>query len=230
MLVHFTSSYENIESILKDKGLLIKYCGEEFSNKNKRISSNAAHPMVSFSKFREDELLGRTISYGQYGIAFKSDWAIRSQVNPVIYMNNDSFASSGLEDLIEARRNTLNKLPSKLRLAIIKIKCFTKNAVGFNSWANKKDYKFYEENEWRFVPSKKQIGGNLISVNYSAYKKNKDKYNSRIARYKLPFEFDDIKWIYTSEDTIELLKESLPELAGKIKISTWQTSTFERSE
>lgn len=56
MIIHFTKDIKSLLSILKDKGLRLKYCDEEFSNNKGKISSHAAHPMVSFSEYDENAL------------------------------------------------------------------------------------------------------------------------------------------------------------------------------
>lgn len=75
MLIHFTSDYGKISSILKSQHLLLKYCKETFSNARGIIASSAAHPMVSFSNYNEDELINTPITYGHFGIQFKWEWA-----------------------------------------------------------------------------------------------------------------------------------------------------------
>ena len=221
MIIHFTKDITTLLSILKERGLRLKYCDEEFSNRIGIISSHAAHPMVSFSDYDEKELEDKIITYGNCGIAFNEEWVSRSRIHPVTYLDNRSFTASGLETLLVARRKNSFKLPSELRLAIIKIKCFTKNRIGHNSHFKDRNFKFYEECEWRFVPTKKQIGGNYISINSSTYKKDKErenKYNTRIKNYPLKFEFSDIKYIYTDIKNIDRLISLHPQLREKIKI------------
>lgn len=94
--------------------------------------------MVSFSNYMLKSLPNKKITYGEYGIAFKKSWVERNSINPVIYMNNNSYVSSALETLLQARRDAENKFSPDVRLAIIKIKCFTKNSIGYNSHAKKK--------------------------------------------------------------------------------------------
>ncbi|EJH8474816.1 hypothetical protein NF459_004648, partial [Escherichia coli] len=168
MLIHFTSDYGKISSILRSQYLLLKYCRETFSNTKGIIASSAAHPMVSFSNYDEDELIKTPITYGHFGIQFKWEWVKENNISPVIYMQNNSPAAEGLEALLNERKK--NKLLSpKIRLAIMKLKCFTKNAVGNNSKMKDTDFDFTREKEWRFVPTLKQIDGNRISENRSTY-------------------------------------------------------------
>lgn len=237
MIIHFTKDIESLISILKEKGLRLKYCEEEFSNVRGKISSHAAHPMVSFSEYDENILKGKDITYGNCGIAFNDKWVSKKEIHPVNYLNNKSFAASGLETLLTARRKNTSKLPSELRLAIMKIKCFTKNRIGHNSHFKNKNkgenFRFYEENEWRFVPTKKQIGGGYISIQASTHKREKEKekedknyehkYNRKIKNYPLKFELSDIKYIYADSKSINFLIKLYPELKEKIKPSCWKS-------
>ena len=120
-----------------------------------------------------------------------------------------------------------------MRLAIIKIKCFTKNRIGNNSHFKDENFKFHEECEWRFVPTRKQIGGNYISINASTHKEEKEKekkdnkyehkFNKRIKNHTLKFELNDIKFIYVDSENIEQLKHIHPQLTQKIKPSNWKS-------
>ena len=233
MIIHFTKDIKSLLSILKDKGLRLKYCEEEFSNNRGKISSHAAHPMVSFSEYDENDLEGKTITYGNCGIAFSDKWVSKKTIHPVSYLDNRSFSASGLETLLNARRKDPSKLSSELRLAIIKIKCFTKNRIGHNSHFKDKNFKFYEEHEWRFVPTKKQIGGNYISIHASTHKREKEKeeedikyehkYNKRIKKYPHTIELSDIEYIYADDKNIDLLIKLYPQLKQKIKPSNWKS-------
>lgn len=220
MLIHFTSDYGKISSILRSQYLLLKYCRETFSNTKSIIASSAAHPMVSFSNYDEDELIKTPITYGHFGIQFKWEWVKENNISPVIYMQNNSPAAEGLEALLNERKK--NKLLSpKMRLAIMKLKCFTKNAVGNNSKVKDTDFDFTREKEWRFVPTLKQIDGNRISENRSTYDKCYDKYNTKIRSYPLKFKMADIDCIYIEKDYLSRFSCDFPQLREKVKTSNW---------
>lgn len=178
--------------------------------------------MVSFSNYNLKYLAKKKITYGKFGIAFKEDWVKRNSINPVIYMNNMSFASSGLDTLLKARRSTVEMLPAKVRLAIIKLKYFTKNTKGYNSYTGTDDFNFKSENEWRFVPNKKQIGRNRISLSASAFEEDKNKYNEMIKGYPLRFNKEDIKYIYVDQEYIKKFESSFRYLGDKIQVTPWE--------
>jgi hypothetical protein len=167
------------------------------------------------------ELPIRKISYGQYGVGFSKDWARKKQLSPVIYLTNDSLAALGLGKLLRARK-VRDTIPKELRLPIMQIKCFTKNEKGYNSALKDKEFEFKMENEWRYVPSKKLIGNNLISMDKSKYKKNRKKFNDKLLNYSLKFYISEIATVYVrDEQETEILVNDLRIPMDMIRVSPW---------
>jgi len=226
LIIHITSNFNNIKSILKSESLRLSYSEEDFIAGNKRVSS-AAHPMVCFSEFDIKNIEKSEVTYGQYGIGFSLDWARKKKISPVIYINPNSMAANGLGTLLRARRNKIeNVLANDLKHAIIKLKCFTKNEKGYNSHLKKSDFNFKNENEWRFVPEKKDIGNGLISQDKSKYRKSlesKKKYNDKLLPYPMRFSMKSIKRIYVKHEyEMKELSDKFPNLMYKIEISKWK--------
>lgn len=223
LLIHFTSKYKYIKSIIESNSLRLSYCEEDFYMGKRKVSSSA-HPMICFSEVEIKHLSYKNISYGRYGIGFTIDWARQNKINPVIYINQNSIAANGLASLLKARRNRQDsKLPDKLRLPIMQLKCFTKNEQGYNSHLQVENFNFKNESEWRFVPNKKDIGNGLISQNKSKYKANKDFYNNKLLPYPFKFNVEDIEVVYIEHETeLNELKILYPLIESKIKISNWR--------
>lgn len=223
IIIHATGTLEVLKSILYSKSLKLSYSKENFCIGNKKISS-AAHPMVCFCECNKNDLTNRIITYGRYAVAFSTDWAIRKRVSPVLYVNENSLAAKGLEKLLRARQNKeTSKLPDKLRLPIMEIKCFTKNVRGYNSYLHKGNFDFKSENEWRYVPRKSDIGGNLISQNQKTYIKKQDFYNKKLEQYPLKFNHSDIENVFVSnKNEVGLIGEEFSIDIEKIQVSTWK--------
>ena len=225
LIVHFTSEFDALKSIIESSTLKICYSKEIFYVGESRVSSSA-HPMVCFSEYSLNDLGNRTITYGKYGVAFTKKWAESKKMSPVIYIESSSQAAKGLGELLRARQNKLSsKLPDHLRLPIMQLKCFTKNAKGYNSGLDKSNFDFKTENEWRFVPTKKQIGGKLISQNLSKYLDNPQFYNKKLEYYPLKFNFTDIVTVFVENhsEKLELIKKT--NLSDKqIKLANWKTN------
>ncbi|MEW5058383.1 MAG: abortive infection system antitoxin AbiGi family protein [Cycloclasticus sp.] len=222
MLLHFTKGLSNVESILKSNSLRLSYCSEYFGEKEQVVSS-AAHPMVCFSEYRGDELESKVITYGSYAIAFTKNWARRSGLSPVLYVEKNSQAAIGISNLLRARQKRgKDAIPENLRLPIMQVKCFTKHETGYNSYSHDDDFCFKSENEWRYVPTKKQIAGNYISLNKSTFIKSKEKYNNRLLPYPLKFNESAITAIYvrTEEEKLKICKE-YSHLSQRVKLANW---------
>ena len=114
----------------------------------------------------------------------------------------------------------------------MQIKCFTKHVKGYNSHIDEDNFDFKYENEWRYVPEKKDIGNYYISIDNSRYKqvlekakKNliKDKYNKRLESFPLKFNENDIEFVFVEEESeIRILEQSFPFLNGKVRKYTWK--------
>ncbi len=221
MIIHFTNQFNKLISIISSKSFLLRYCGEYFGDKQGKVVSRAAHPMVSFSDYDHEELQNKEITYGGYGIALNKTWAVENGLTPVNYIEKNSPVALGLIALLRARQ--LDTLPNNLRLPVIQLKCFTKHVYGYNSHFKRDDFYFKYENEWRFVPTIQQIGGGRISVDYSKYKRKEEFYNDKIASYSLKFIYENIRYIYV-QNTSE--RDELVGVYGfplsKVRIAAWK--------
>lgn len=222
MVLHFTKKLDVIESILESGSFKLGYCTEYFGYKNK-IISKAAHPMVCFSEYTESELHKQNITYGGYAVGLSKKWASSKGLNPVLYIDKNSQAAIGLASLLKARqKHGKDNIPSNLRLPIMQIKCFTKHETGYNSYLKRDKFCFKCENEWRYVPTKSQIGGEYISLNESTFLRNKAKYNDRLKNFPLKFQDTDIQAIYVkTKKELASLKSLFPNLDSKIKLKIW---------
>ena len=224
LIIHATDTLIVLKGILNSLALRLSYSKEDFCIGTKKVSS-AVHPMVCFCEYNINELNSKTITYGRYGIAFSTNWALNKRISPVLYIDGNSLAAKGLAALLKARQNKEDpRLPKNLRLPIMEIKCFTKNVRGYNSYFQKNDFDFKSENEWRYVPRKSDIGGNLISQNKSTYLKKPDLHNKKLLPYPLKFKASDIEVIFVSkkDEAAQISKEFSIDLS-KIKVSNWKT-------
>ena len=196
LIIHFTSTFKNLKNILSTSSLRLSYCKEDFLVGKRRVSS-AAHPMVCFSEQNIIDLQKKRFTYGCYGLGFSKSWARKRKVSPVMYIPDNSQAAKGLGTLLVARRNNENnRLPKELKLAIMQLKCFTKNETGNNRHLKINNFDFKNENEWRFVPEKKDIGGGLISQKKSVFRRRPDYYNAKLLDFPFNFKHSDLEAIF----------------------------------
>ncbi|CNG73368.1 TPA: hypothetical protein P0N76_001501 [Yersinia enterocolitica] len=228
MITHFTNEFEKLLSIISSGSFTLRYCGEYFGDKNDKVVSNAAHPMVSFSGYNASELPTKNITYGAYGISLHKNWARRNGITPVNYIEKNSPVAMGLIALLRSRQS--KKLPSHLRLPVIQLKCFTKHVYGYNSYFNLKDFDFEYEKEWRYVPTTEQIKKNLISINFSAYERRKEFYNAKIKKFPLKFSPDDVRCIYIqTENEKNKIISTFNFTKDQVIISPWKQSEISRA-
>lgn len=194
-IIHYTNSLDNLIGILQE-GFRIKYCSERLNLGKSRYSS-AAHPMISFCDIPLSASIQHFEAYGKYGIGLSKKWAFEIGINPVLYIDENSLFAENLYELIKERRNEKTNLTLKQKKEILHIKSYAKNYSGSFTRKNKiyKNYKFYDEREWRIVHDNNILGAALFSISSKAYKSNKEKYNSRISNIRLEFDAKDISYI-----------------------------------
>lgn len=73
-------------------------------------------------------LFGAGIAYND-GVQMKQSWVQRNKITPVLYVDESSQVALSLGKLLRARQGRESfELPNDLRLSVIQLKCFTKNA------------------------------------------------------------------------------------------------------
>ncbi len=199
-IIHYTNSIEVLKKILEE-GFMIKYCAEILYLGEG--SSEAAHPMISFCDIPLSDSSQHFSAYGKYGIGLSKDWAILNGVNPVLYIDKNSLFAKSLLELITERRKNDSNLTQKQKNEILQIKAYAKNYSGILKRldVNSKDYKFYDEREWRLIPEKEKMNDVSFSIGLTEYKKNKDKHNEKIKDCRFIFNVKDISYIIVEYTT-----------------------------
>jgi hypothetical protein len=194
-IIHYTDTINKLESILKE-GFAIKYCSEKLFIEED-VSSLAAHPMVSFCDVPLSQAYRHFDTYGKYGIGLSKTWANSKGINPVLYLDKDSSISRTIGQLIIERRKSKTNLTSKQKSDILRIKCFAKNYSGplKRESIHIRNYRFYDEREWRLVPDDSELQGASFSISLSNYEDDKDKYNKTISSLRFEFEAEDISYV-----------------------------------
>ena len=208
-IIHYTNSFDKITSILQE-GFCITYCAEVLklgSGSGSKEQSKAAHPMVSFCDIPLSDSKQHFEVYGKYGIGLSKKWAVSNGVNPVIYIDKNSLIAKSILTLIQERRNKDTNLTRDQRNEILRIKSYAKNYSGLlkRKETNNPNYKFYDEREWRLVPTKNMLKGAKFSISLKTFKKNKDKYNNKLSNSRVTFEAKDISYIIV-KNTSEIHK------------------------
>jgi len=203
-IIHYTGSFKVLASILKE-GFRLKYCLEILHIGN--TNSEAVHPMISFCDIPLSDSTQHFAAYGKYGIGLSKEWAIRNGVNPVIYIDRNSLFASCIEELIIERRKKDTNLSPKQKKEILKIKSYAKNYSGplKRKSIDTQNYRFYDEREWRLVPSDDVLHGASFSISSGLYKEKKALYDEKISGIRITFSANDISYIIV-KDTNQIPK------------------------
>ncbi|MDO9304699.1 MAG: abortive infection system antitoxin AbiGi family protein [Sulfuricurvum sp.] len=201
-IIHFTGTKENLKGILQDN-FRLKYCLEEVVLGGKNTTYIA--PMVSFCDIPLSEIKNHIENYGSYGIGLSKEWAIRQRLNPVIYIEKNSFFS---ESLLELFRSTYDaQIHENKATHALRVFSYIKNYQNDLCRKGKKtipSYRFSDEREWRYTPHyeyDKLEEGSLVPTK-SQYQNDEDKafYNNKIKDLRLTFEPNDIKYIIIKDE------------------------------
>lgn len=241
-LFHFTGSIENLNGILEN-GFYPHYSLEKFLLSLKREPSELAIPMVSFCDIPLSEVKDHVSIYGYHGIGMSKEWAENNGLNPVLYLHKGSHLSMGIEDMIieaASMQRIENKEEEEKRSMVLKsilnmcryIKQFEGDFI--RNGKEQKDYKFYNEREWRYVPDLEKYYVLTEDV-FQDLKKRKEE-NEKLKEAKLKFEPEDIKYIIIKNDKeISGMVEALKDIKLKrypliIEILTTRIITYKQIE
>lgn len=222
-IIHFTKTFSNLKGILQEKSFRLYYCREDFYF-GAKLASAAVHPMVCFSDQNLKNISDKKITYGQYGIGMRKKWVNTKKLHPVLYLDKNSHVANALTTLLKARRKGAEvDLAPLIRHSIITLKCFIKNARGYNSYFNVRNFNFKAEKEWRFVPTKSEIKDNLISRDKKKYNVDPDFYNNKLKPFPLCFSIIDVEILFvkTEREAAELCRMFGID-RDKVKISRWK--------
>ncbi len=193
-IIHYTSTFRTLKAILKE-GFRLNYCIERLDLG--KTSSQAAHPMISFCDIPLSNSTQHFDAYGRYGLGLSKAWAVSNGVNPVIYIDRNSLFAACIAKLILERRKASSNLTKEQKEDILRIKSYAKNYSGPLARRSIKnnDYRFYDEREWRLVPSDELLQGSLFSINADYYEKNKISYDAPLSRIRIKFAPKDVSYI-----------------------------------
>ena len=215
-LFHFTNSLNDIKKIFKT-GFQPSYCME---------SNNMAYPMISFCDIPLSQAKNHFEQYGKYVIGLKKEWGVKSKLNPVFYLSENSYIESQIYNAI----TLCNKLSDDDDITPIQSKIFELKSLPGDILRFSKpyegalvrkgetfdDYKFYNEREWRFVPEMEFDGIKpaLYVKEYEKFKKKNPK-KPHITNISLKFKPEDIQYIIVeNESDITKILKFLSEIDG----------------
>jgi len=178
------------------------------------------------------------MDYGDYAIGMNKNWVEHNGLNPVNYINFNSTLESTLTKPISTSEEELYVQNRKVLNSILEVYRYHKPYEGVNEKLNKDNYRFYDEREWRYIPSIKSDNGfreYLTLDEYEEYKKSHIN-KPHLTNIKLKIKSSDIDYIIVkSENDIFPLIEFLENQQNlgspkEIKLLTTRIITKEQIE
>jgi hypothetical protein len=213
---------DKLKSILKN-GFFPRYSLENVS----AISSSTdriAFPFVSFCDIPIGRLIQHTEFYGCCGIGMdKANWGMGKKLNPIIYINSDTSLSESFKTVFKGA-TTLNQSndESEYIESMRKIAAYAKPLRGDAETIHcEKQFKeFYQENEWRYVPSNKDIQPYIKEREYEADKERLNKIAGEKACLK--FGPNNIRYIFVetdfnADDLVDFIEDNISDILSDTK-------------
>lgn len=203
-LFHFTSKIDNIKDILQN-GFWPKYCRE--SNWKKDYIDFAV-PMVCFCDIPLSLILEHITFYGGFGIGVSKKWILEQKtITPVQYVSSGSHEYSAiLKILTKLKNSTINEAEiHKLLLA--------KKVNGYINKDNNKRYKkFYDEREWRHIPTKLNKNDLIIPIKNNVFFQ-RESYSQKTKDNSLIIPADNIQYLIIPNENY---RDKLIQIINKI--------------
>src|SRR6266403_3399092 len=156
-LFHFTKTKEDLLNILENE-FCPQYSAEDIPTLDTEGSKPHYYmPMVCFSDIPLSRIEEHADFYGDYAIGLSKEWGRKNHLNPVLYLNADSFLSKAFRESTEIiLKSPPTPANEDLIRKLINVSSYTKRYEG-KPWRKGKrlDDKriFYNEKEWRYTPS-----------------------------------------------------------------------------
>ena len=224
-LFHFTKDPGVLLRIL-NTGLIPNYCREDLSYFDRTV--NVGVPMISFCDIPLTRTSMFKARYGDYAIGLSKEWALRKQINPILYVNDERILlslgflrayKSSLDGEVKSRGGGETSIsinlsdPESLKGITAFINRNNANDAVYSLMGYMKRYiskgpdgsdqSNYIENEWRYV-----VTGEGIDWKWSLdeYKKcrgkgDKPEPSEALKAQKLTFNVEDITHIIVKTES-----------------------------
>jgi hypothetical protein len=204
-LFHFTEK-GLLKEILKND-FHPKYSLEDLSNATPPLSiyKKTYIPMVCFCDLIFSQIKNHIVFYGDYGIGLrKSGWGIETGISPIYYVPESSISAGHIQSIaIEVGKKLKNRTErTAIRKQLQNFYKYVKPYEGetYNRITKEKENRiFYDEREWRYVPSTFPVISKLRTKSTEIFDKNERMSKTE----KLRFTAKDVKYIIVkNEDDI----------------------------
>lgn len=220
-----------LKSILKD-GFWPRYCLEDVQWQNYPDTEFVSFPMVCFCDIPISRISEHVKFYGSFGLGLTKEWAIDNDLNPVFYFAKSNKLHNAFQNIINLLQ-PLDKTEKALRATDVRHFLAHSKPIKGRMQVDGKyiDKDFYQESEWRYVPSHEKAP-NLLRM--KDHKTSVEQFNTITKESCLvKFTPKDIKYIFVPTDQdipeiIDFINTKLVDFSVKdIKILTSRVTSLE---
>lgn len=202
-LFQFTRNPDTLVKILSSGGFWPRYC-IEFGWREK-LTYDFAVPQCCFCDIPLSAIQSHMGFYGEYGIGMTKDWGIEKGISPVMYVIPNSHLVKIINGIRKAAKGVADNT---------KFFAFLKRYRGVNyryvdgDWIARKNYLYYNEREWRYVPSELSAKEMIIRVDKKE-EFDTNKLSQHTKAYLCSFKAEDIRYmiVKNEEERISLVQE-----------------------
>lgn len=199
ILWHQTNE-QGFYEILKSKKLRYSYCLERIIPEFK--FKPIAFPMISVSDYPLSEIGNNQWAYGNYCIGFKQIWGVKAGFSPVTYCSLGSRSLQVLNILLDdSMKNDIQSRFGAVMYLFAHMKFVQAPLV--TKHKKFKNYRFYDEREWRVVPYITETDNSKLWPFYDEedYKEFKKENNgTSLLDIGVDFQYDDINYIIVEKE------------------------------
>lgn len=202
-LFQFTRNSDTLVKILSSAGFWPRYC-IEFGWREK-LAYDFAVPQCCFCDIPLSAIQNHMGFYGEYGIGMTKEWGIEKGISPVMYVIPDSHLVRIINGIRKAAKGVADNT---------KFFAFLKRYRGVNyrlvdgDWIMRKNYLYYDEREWRYVPSELSTKEMIIRVDKKEVF-DADTLSQNTKAYLCSFKAKDVRYmiVKNEEERISLVHE-----------------------
>lgn len=173
--------FKYLKDIIEKKAILPRYYEESVEYLEINGLDKIAFPMICFCDINLSKLEEHVYYYGKFGIGLSKEWGIKNGVQPIHYINKNSYIQKDISYLFSKSLN--NEFESLNGTEEYKNYMFghlllMKPILGQMRREGKYDKRnFTDEKEWRYIPRIKEEHGIELLIPVS-YIENEDAYNA----------------------------------------------------
>ena len=200
-LFHFTRSRATLESILMS-GFWPRYCLEDVAWLGISDRDYVAYPMVCFCDIPLSRTDEHVAFYGEFGIGMSKEWAVRNQLNPVLYLAGQNSLVRTIINLGEFPDELTGEQQGRVFELLRHLTAHIKPSEGTMVIGNDAVTKeFYQESEWRYVPRDEHIRDYLGRNEFDQPLIRDDQNSLTRAHGILSFTPNDVRYIFVPSDS-----------------------------